>query len=111
MYLAADLVQDLYLKELKSYKPAPVKSSDADAHVRKFAIPNAPPPPEESDIAKDLKAYEETPVEVEGALGPGEAPVDRFQQFLDDELKFYEQGRLKYTSYCSLLVFSIRITG
>ena len=87
---AADLVQDLYLRELKSYKPAPVKPSDADAHVRKFAVPSDPPPPEEGDIAQDLKAYEELPVEVEGALAPGEQPVDKFAQFLEDELKFYE---------------------
>ena len=87
----ADLVQDLYLKELKSYRPAPVKASDADAHVRKFAVPSAPTPPEEGDITQDLKAYGEAPVEVEGALAPGEQPVDRFAQFLEDELKFYEQ--------------------
>lgn len=31
------------------------------------------------------------PVEVEGALAPGEQPVDKFAQFMEDELKFYEQ--------------------
>ena len=86
-----DLVQDLYLKELRNYKPQPLKPSDADAHVRKFSIPTAPPSPEESDIAKDLKAYEETPVEIEGALAPGEEPVDKFMQYLEDDLQFYEQ--------------------
>ena len=59
-------MQDLYIKELKNYKPAPLKPNDADAHVQKFAVPKPPPSPEETDISKDLKAYEETPVEVEG---------------------------------------------
>ena len=59
--------------------------------MRKFAVPKAPTPPEEGDIAQDIKVYEDTPVEVEGALAPGEQPVDKFAQFLEDELKFYEQ--------------------
>lgn len=84
-------MQDLYLRELKSYRPQPLKPSDADSHVRKFSVPKPPTSPEEGDIAKDLKAYEETPVEIEGALAPGEEPVDKFMQYLEDELQFYEQ--------------------
>jgi F-type H+-transporting ATPase subunit h len=75
----ADLVQDLYIKELKGYKPPPVKASDADAHVQKWAVPAAPTSPEESDIAKDLKSYEEQVVEVEGqaeSTEGGAAPVE-----------------------------------
>ncbi|KAJ4993938.1 mitochondrial f1f0 atp synthase subunit [Stagonosporopsis vannaccii] len=55
---SADLVQDLYLRELKNYKVPQVKASDADAHVQKFSIPAAPKSPEEADIANELKAYE-----------------------------------------------------
>ncbi|KAI9730815.1 MAG: hypothetical protein M1834_005533 [Cirrosporium novae-zelandiae] len=68
----ADLVQDLYLKELRNYKPAPVKPNDAEGHVQKFSPPKTPVSPEESDIAKDLKAYEEQTVEVEGQAATGE---------------------------------------
>lgn len=66
---AADLVQDLYLRELKNYKVPQVKASDAEGHVQKFSIPQAPASPEETDIANELKAYETQSVDVEGASG------------------------------------------
>lgn len=65
-------MQDLYLRELRAYKPTPVKASDADAHVQKFVMPTPPPSPEEANIAADLKAYETQEVEVEGQAAPGE---------------------------------------
>ncbi|KAK2738032.1 hypothetical protein FQN57_007298 [Myotisia sp. PD_48] len=64
----ADPVQDLYLRELRAYKPAPVKASDAEAVVQKFVPPKPPQSPEESNIAAELKAYENQEVEVEGQL-------------------------------------------
>jgi F-type H+-transporting ATPase subunit h len=70
-------VQELYLKELKNYKPPQVKSSDAEGHVQKFTIPSAPPSPEETDIANELKSYEAQQVELEGASTEGgAAPVE-----------------------------------
>ncbi len=68
-----DLVQDLYLRELKNYKHPAVKASDSEGHVQKFSPPKAPHSPEESDIANDLKAYEHQQVEVEGQASGGEA--------------------------------------
>ncbi|GKT83457.1 ATP synthase complex subunit H [Colletotrichum tofieldiae] len=47
-----DFVQELYLKELKAYKPTPVKDSDAQG--------------QETDLAASLKEYESMAVEVEG---------------------------------------------
>ncbi|KAF1947791.1 hypothetical protein EJ02DRAFT_449269 [Clathrospora elynae] len=64
---SADLVQDLYLRELKNYKVPQVKASDAESHVQKFSVPKAPASPEETDIANELKAYETQSVDVEGA--------------------------------------------
>ncbi|KAN0083300.1 ATP synthase complex subunit h domain containing protein [Elaphomyces granulatus] len=82
--IAADPVQDLYLRELRSYKPTPPKPGDADAHVHKFNVPRAPPPPEEMNIASDLKAYEAQEVEVEGQAASGEsAPVE--ESWFEDE--------------------------
>lgn len=63
----ADLVQDLYLRELKNYKVPQVQASDAEGHVQKFSVPKAPASPEESDIANELKSYETQSVDVEGA--------------------------------------------
>ncbi|KAK2798163.1 hypothetical protein FQN51_007849 [Onygenales sp. PD_10] len=84
----ADLVQDLYLRELRAYKPAPTKASDADAYVQKFSVPKPPPSPEESNIAADLKAYETQEVEVEGQSASGEpTPVeeDWFEEAPEEE--------------------------
>lgn len=62
----ADYVQELYLKELKAYKMPVVKESDADGHVQAFVMPKTPVSPEESDIASNLKEYENMAVEIEG---------------------------------------------
>jgi F-type H+-transporting ATPase subunit h len=63
----------MYLKEIKSYKLPAVKPSDSEGHVQKFSPPKAPKSPEESDIANDLKAYENQTVDVEGQASGGEA--------------------------------------
>jgi F-type H+-transporting ATPase subunit h len=65
----ADFVQELYLKELKAYKPAPVKDSDSTGQVQTFSAPKAPKSPEEADLATSLKEYENMAVEVEGNEG------------------------------------------
>ncbi|KAI4870370.1 ATP synthase H chain [Hypoxylon rubiginosum] len=65
----ADFVQDLYLKELKAYKPTPIKESDSVGHVQTFSAPKTPKSPEEADLASSLKEYESMAVEVEGNEG------------------------------------------
>ena len=90
--LPADLVQDMYLKELKNYKLPAVKASDAEGHVQKFQIPKPPRSPEESNLASDLKAYENQQVEVEGQSGDaGSSPAapDWFEEddFEDEPAK------------------------
>lgn len=74
----ADLVQDLYLRELKAYKPPQLKASDAEGQVHKFSAPKIPKSPEETDIANELKAYEASTVELEGQPGTegGSAPIN-----------------------------------
>lgn len=64
-----------------------MKPSDADAHVQKFSIPQAPQSPEEADIARDLNAYAEQTVEVEGQAAAGEEAVeeDWFEEEEDEE--------------------------
>ncbi|OCK77056.1 hypothetical protein K432DRAFT_305055 [Lepidopterella palustris CBS 459.81] len=83
----ADLVQDMYLRELKNYKPPQVKASDAEGHVQKFSVPKAPASPEESDIASELKSYETQQVELEGQSSEGGAVVeeDWFEEEEEDE--------------------------
>ncbi len=69
VFFPADFVQELYLRELKAYKPTPVKDSDAVGQVQVFAAPKAPKSPEEADLASSLKEYEDAVVEVEGNEG------------------------------------------
>lgn len=75
----------MYLKELKAYKPNPIKPSDADGHVLKFSVPKAPLSPEESDIINELKAYESQQVEVEGQASGGNVTTVDEDWFEDDE--------------------------
>ncbi|KAL7628364.1 ATP synthase F0 subcomplex subunit H atp14 [Parahypoxylon ruwenzoriense] len=70
----ADFVQELYLKELKSYKPAQIKESDSAGQVQVFSAPKAPKSPEEADLANSLKEYENMVVDVEGSEA-GSAPA------------------------------------
>ncbi|KAK1031778.1 ATP synthase F0 subcomplex subunit H atp14 [Friedmanniomyces endolithicus] len=81
----ADLVQDMYLKELKAYKTPPVKANDAEGQVQKFAMPKPPTSPEEADIANDLKAYEDQVPEVEGQAVAGSAGAPEEDWFEDPE--------------------------
>jgi F-type H+-transporting ATPase subunit h len=88
-HLAADLIQDLYLKELRAYKPPPQKASDSEGHVQKFTPPAAPQSPEETNLASEMKEYEDQVVEVEGGAVAGEtqaAEEDFFEDIdADDE--------------------------
>ncbi|KAI5481948.1 F-type H+-transporting ATPase subunit h [Pseudohyphozyma bogoriensis] len=55
-----DLVQELYVKELKAYKPA-APASDASASIKGFSAPAAPKTPEllgADALAKELAAYD-----------------------------------------------------
>ncbi|KAF4124015.1 F-type H+-transporting ATPase subunit h [Geosmithia morbida] len=89
----ADFVQELYLKELKSYKTPVVKASDADAHVKVFSAPQTPTSPEEADLAGSLKEYESMAVEIEGQ--DASASVDGAQAEIPDwlETEDVEEGK------------------
>src|ERR1700761_6519353 len=72
----AELVQDMYLRELKNYKQPPIKATDSEGQVQKFAMPKPPASPEEGDIASELQSYETQQVEVEGQSSSGAPPVE-----------------------------------
>ncbi|EER37108.1 conserved hypothetical protein [Histoplasma capsulatum var. duboisii H88] len=81
----AELVQDMYLREVRAYKFPPSQPSDADAHVQKFSAPKPPPSPEEANLATDLKAYETQEVEVEGQATSSEPAVVEEDWFEDED--------------------------
>ncbi|KAG8765852.1 hypothetical protein FRC12_007242 [Ceratobasidium sp. 428] len=90
-----DIVQDLYVRELKAYK-APAKAKDAHVGAVKSFQPPAPPkaPTAPTDLATELAAYEaaEPAADVSPAT-PSAAAVaqgdvgsaDAFLQFLEQD--------------------------
>jgi F-type H+-transporting ATPase subunit h len=80
----------MYLKELQAYKPPQVKLSDAEGHVQKFSPPAVPKSPEDTDLAKDMKAYEDQIVEIEGQAAAGEA-TETEGDFFEDLKQFDEE--------------------
>jgi F-type H+-transporting ATPase subunit h len=61
-----DLVQDLYLKEVKSYKTPSRAASDAEGQVKHWKQPATPAAPA-LEAESELSAYESQAVEVETA--------------------------------------------
>ncbi|ORX49508.1 hypothetical protein DM01DRAFT_1409477 [Hesseltinella vesiculosa] len=58
-----DVVQELYLKELKGYKPTATKVDESQ--VKDLKLPAAPAVPEvDADLAQQLAAYDKEPEEV-----------------------------------------------
>ncbi|TEB18253.1 hypothetical protein FA13DRAFT_658063 [Coprinellus micaceus] len=54
-----DLVQDLYLRELKAYKPAPAAKDAHVGAVKQFSLPPSPKAPSlPADLAAELSAYD-----------------------------------------------------
>ena len=80
----------MYLKELRAYKIPQPKPNDAEGHVQKFNSPAPPKSPEESNLASEMKAYEDQQVEVEGQASAGEAkePED---DYFEDMKQFDEE--------------------
>ncbi|ERF73002.1 hypothetical protein EPUS_07096 [Endocarpon pusillum Z07020] len=78
-----DIIQDLYLRELRAYKPPPAKPADAEGHVQKFTMPKPPKSPEETSITNQVQEYENSAVEVEGQASSGEAQEPEGDYFED----------------------------
>ncbi|ODV61746.1 F1F0 ATP synthase subunit h ASCRUDRAFT_75039 [Ascoidea rubescens DSM 1968] len=63
-----NLLQDLYINELKAYKPTPLSAADAEGNVKPFTLPAAPKVPSpELDLSTDLDAFKAQAVETESA--------------------------------------------
>ncbi|KAF7729360.1 hypothetical protein EC973_004616 [Apophysomyces ossiformis] len=59
-----DVVQDLFLKELKGYKPAPAAKVE-EGQVKELKLPAAPAVPKvDEDLSEQLAAYDKEPEEL-----------------------------------------------
>lgn len=77
----------MYLKELKAYKPAPLKANDSEGQVQKFSVPKPPTSPEEANLQSELSEYESQVPEVQGQAAEGASkPVqDWFEEEVEEE--------------------------
>lgn len=68
---------DLYIKNLKEFKPTPAKANDAEGQVKNWAVPAAPKAPEAaSNVESELSTYESAEVESASASGTTSAGKD-----------------------------------
>ncbi|KAF8646260.1 hypothetical protein AX16_007300 [Volvariella volvacea WC 439] len=92
--LRRDLVRDIYLREIKAYKPAPVAK---DAHVGAVKTFNLPPAPQTpalpADLASELSAYDaaeptlaDAPAPAVDAAAGSAAGPEEFLAFLEQDL-------------------------
>ncbi|KAF9122089.1 hypothetical protein BGW39_010043 [Mortierella sp. 14UC] len=78
--LMQDILKDLYIKELKGYKPAPdAKGADASSQVKEFKAPTAPAAPA-VDAAADLAAWEAANVEIADAVSEDAVEEDEEEE-------------------------------
>jgi len=90
----ADLVQEIYLRELKAHKLKPESAAAAEEAVRKWAPPPAPPLPESANAntTSELSAYESQAVEVEGQDAATEgAAAAQAEDWFEEDVAFAEK--------------------
>ncbi|PPQ65458.1 hypothetical protein CVT24_010789 [Panaeolus cyanescens] len=88
-----DLVQDLYVREIKAYKPAPTAQDAHVGSVKKFSLPPAPKTPAlPADLASELSAYDAAePTTADAPKATSEAATETGTTGADAYLAFLEQ--------------------
>jgi len=88
-----DFVQDLYVKELRGYKPAPQAKDAHVGAVKEYAIPAAPQVPVlPADLASELAAYDAAEPVSDAVLAPtsaaegGATGAEAFLSFLEQDV-------------------------
>ncbi|KAG0145572.1 hypothetical protein CROQUDRAFT_133674 [Cronartium quercuum f. sp. fusiforme G11] len=90
-----DFVQELYLRELKSYKPSP-SISGVQTQVREFTMPPTPPAPylpTAQDVAQELESWDKASLVNTSTINTqsyGSIEVDSTQS-ADEYLSFLER--------------------
>jgi F-type H+-transporting ATPase subunit h len=86
----ANLISDLYVKELKAFKPTPLTTADAESATKAWKLPTAAKVPAlEAEGADALASYDSAAVEVatsaDGAVAQEYKPDDWFVFPVDEE--------------------------
>ncbi|CAO3685801.1 unnamed protein product [Umbelopsis vinacea] len=58
MPVQKDVIQELYIKELKNYKPAPVAKGAEEGQVKDLKLPPTPAAPTVDDLSAELASYD-----------------------------------------------------
>lgn len=58
-------MSDLYIQQIKAFKPTPLSEKDIESSVKKFQLPAKPSVPEAEISADALSQYESSEVETE----------------------------------------------
>ena len=59
----SNLVSDLYIQQIKAFKPTPFSENDVESSVKAFQLPTKPSVPESEISADTLSQYESSEVE------------------------------------------------
>jgi len=89
-----DFVQELYLRELKSYKPSPQSLQSLQTQVRDFtmpAAPAAPAVPTAQDIAQEMQSWDSASLVNNQSSSSQATEVDVTGQSADEFLAFLER--------------------
>ncbi|KNZ59504.1 hypothetical protein VP01_1717g3 [Puccinia sorghi] len=89
-----DFVQELYLRELKSYKPSPQSLQSLQTQVRDFtmpAAPAAPAVPTAQDIAQEMQSWDSASLVNNQSSSSQVTEVDVTGQSADEFLAFLER--------------------
>ncbi|ESK96700.1 hypothetical protein Moror_6717 [Moniliophthora roreri MCA 2997] len=87
-----DLVQDLYLRELRTYKPAAVAKDAHVGSVKQYSAPAAPKAPSlPSDLAGELAAFDASEPTLASAPTPVATSSEDNVSGADAYLDFLEQ--------------------
>lgn len=70
------MVGDLYIANIKQFKPTPLSQKEIDAAVPAFKLPSAAKVPESEISTEAVAEYESSAVEIDSAPVAGEAPVE-----------------------------------
>lgn len=71
------MISDLYIQQIKAFKPTPLSPSDIESAVQKFQLPAKPSIPDTEISADSLGQYEAADVETAPKETSGEAvPVE-----------------------------------
>lgn len=69
-----NLIGDLYIQQIKQFKPTPLATDSAD--IKAFQLPAKPSFPADEVTADAVAAYDSAAVETESAPSAGSTPVE-----------------------------------